>query len=443
MLEILYKIYFICFYTMATINFIFDNFYNGIPIPNGISVEDFKTKLTNEPFKSEIQQIKESDLKSNYNETFNHCYFENDVYYIFRYNNILVKASNTIDDNCLNFYLVMPRNHLHDVDDYLDLYQTKLEKGLNVLFITPHEMGDYIIFKEWVNNNPYKNNIYIISPSYNMRKFYECRSVFFPFFLFNSSKDFKLNAENPEWNVCTKEQYINTQKKKLFVSWNRNVRRMHRLLFYEFLKEQNQLDNNYVSFLEFPPTDYYINSLDTPQFVNKKYLENYINGNGGVRYDIDLMNVELSEIQNKLTNRFNVPEVYSNSYFTIVTETNYFENQAIITEKILRPLANFHPFIIIGPAGIYKELEKFGYKIPNLINHERIDAILNPHIRLKETFEEIKNLINNFNYDKNFVTLHSEVLEHNQNLLLNFKTNDAFYFMYNKLIKTLPKTTLI
>ena len=41
------------------------------------------------------------------------------------------------------------------------------------------------------------------------------------------------------------------------------------------------------------------------------------------------MNVELSEIQNKLTNRFNVPEVYSNSYFTIVTETNYFENQAI------------------------------------------------------------------------------------------------------------------
>ena len=26
---------------MATINFIFDNFYNGIPIPNGISVEDW------------------------------------------------------------------------------------------------------------------------------------------------------------------------------------------------------------------------------------------------------------------------------------------------------------------------------------------------------------------------------------------------------------------
>jgi hypothetical protein len=218
---------------------------------------------------------------------------------------------------------------------------------------------------------------------------------------------------------------------------------MHRLLFYEFLKEQNQLSDNYVSFLEFPPTDYYINSLDTPQFINKNYLQNYIESKGGIRYDIDLMKVELSEIQNKLTNRFNVPEVYSNSYFTIVTETNYFENQAIITEKILRPLANFHPFIIIGPAGIYKELEKFGYKIPKLINHERIDAILNPHIRLKETFEEIKNLINNFNYDKNFVTLHNEVLEHNQNLLLNFKTNDAFYFMYNKLIKTLPKTNLI
>ena len=83
----------------------FDKIYFFTYLGKKLSVDDFKTKLTNEPFKSEIQQIKESDLKSNYNEIFNHCYFENDVYYIFRYNNILVKASNTIDDNCLNFYL--------------------------------------------------------------------------------------------------------------------------------------------------------------------------------------------------------------------------------------------------------------------------------------------------------------------------------------------------
>jgi len=195
---------------MATINFIFDNFYNGIPIPNGISVADFKTKLTNEPFKSEIQQIKESDLKSNYNELFNHCYFEDGKYYIFRHNDIIVKASNEKDNNSLNFYLVMARNHLSDIDDLLEFYQTKLEIGYNILFVSIHEMGDYPKFKNWVNTNPYKNNIYISAPSYNMRRFYECKVIFFPFFLFDPGKDFKFKAENSEWNVCTKEQYINT-----------------------------------------------------------------------------------------------------------------------------------------------------------------------------------------------------------------------------------------
>lgn len=422
---------------MKKINFIFDNFYNDIPIPNGVTIADFKKNLTDEPFKSKIQQIRESELKSNYNEMFNHCYIEDGKYYIFRHNDIVVNASNKKDNNSLNFYLVMARNHLSDIDSLLEFYQTKLEFGHNILFVSIHEMGDYPKFKNWVNTNPYKNNIYISAPSYNMRRFYECKVIFFPFFLFDPGKDFKFKAENFKWNVCTKEQYINTPKEKLFVSWNRNVRRMHRLLFYEFLKEKNQLNNNYVSFLEFPPNDYYVNLLGDTHFLNnnKKYLQNFINGNNSIRYDIDLPGVELSEIQNKLTNRFNVPNVYAKSYFSIVTETNYFENEATITEKILRPIANFHPFIVIGKEGIYKELEKFGYIIPKLINYEKIDSILNPHLRLEATFDEIKKLINNFKYDKDFVYSQCEVLEHNQNLLLNFDKNEALYFLYNKLIK--------
>jgi len=422
---------------MKKINFIFDNFYNDIPIPNGVTIADFEKNLTNEPFKSKIQQIRESELKSNYNEMFNHCYIEDGKYYIFRHNDIVVNASNKKDNNSLNFYLVMARNHLSDIDNLLEFYQTKLELGHNILFVSIHEMGDYPKFKNWVNTNPYKNNIYISAPSYNMRRFYECKVIFFPFFLFDPGKDFRFNAENSKWNVCTKEQYINTPKEKLFVSWNRNVRRMHRLLFYEFLKEQNQLNNNYVSFLEFPPNDYYINLLGDTNFLdnNKKYLENFINGNSPIRYDIDLPGIELSEIQNKLTNRFNVPDVYAKSYFSIVTETNYFENEATITEKILRPIANFHPFIVIGKEGIYKELEKFGYVIPKLINYEKIDSTINPHLRLAIILDEIKKLVNNFKYDKDFVYSHCEVLEHNQNLLLNFDKNEAFYFLYNKLIK--------
>jgi hypothetical protein len=69
------------------------------------------------------------------------------------------------------------------------------------------------------------------------------------------------------------------------------------------------------------------------------------------------------------------------------------------------------------------------------VEEDKIDSILNPHLRLEATFDEIKKLINNFKYDKDFVYSQCEVLEHNQNLLLNFDKNEALYFLYNKLIK--------
>ena len=67
---------------------------------------------------------------------FNHCYIEDGKYYIFRHNDIVVNASNKKDNNSLNFYLVMARNHLSDIDNLLEFYQTKLELGHNILFVS-------------------------------------------------------------------------------------------------------------------------------------------------------------------------------------------------------------------------------------------------------------------------------------------------------------------
>lgn len=416
---------------MKKINFIFDKWHsNGYPIPNGLTESDVSFYNPNgTPY---IHQIKEKPFTTNFNEITNNTIIDDGVLYFFRNNNIVVYGSDKIAEDSINFYLVMSNGHLENLDPYLDLYQKRLEEGHNLLLMSVHEMGEYNKFKTWINENPYRDKIYVVSPCYNFRNFYKCKSIFFPFFLFDPGKDFRFAAEKPEWSVCTKEQYLNTPKEKLYVSWNRNVRRVHRLILHQFLKYNNYLDKGYNSFLEFPEKHYYDNLTERDDFLFKEELFKF-NEDGANRLDIDLDGVQLADIQNKLTNRFNVPDVYKKSYFSIVTETNYFENVGIITEKILRPLANFHPFIIIGSAGIYKELEKFGYQIPKLIDHERIDSIQNPQIRLKETLIEIKKLIDNFDYTENFCNLQVDILEHNQNLLLNFKTRDCFEFLYNKL----------
>ena len=38
---------------------------------------------------------------------------------------------------------------------------------------------------------------------------------------------------------------------------------------------------------------------------------------------------------------------YKNTYISLVTETFFYEDDYIVTEKVYKPMSHFHPFIII------------------------------------------------------------------------------------------------
>jgi hypothetical protein len=416
---------------MKKINFYFEHWTdNNFPIPNGETNESFILDNTD---KNYVWKVHESKYETSFNEILQNFRRTSDREFInFQHKDIIVTISNEIKTDAKNYYVVMPKTHLFYLDKYLPTYDIKLKEGHTILFVSPHEIGEYTEFFDWINNNEYKDNIIIVSIAKNLNEYVKCKTIFFPFLLFDMGKDFKFKGEKEEWSVCTREQYETTPKEKDFVSWNRNVRRLHRLLFYEFCKEE-QLLNNYVSFIDFPDRDLYVNMLANPEFTSlKKYIKNY-SEYGGERLDIDLKGIPNNEVQNKLTNRFNVPDVYKKSHFSIVTETNYFENFEVITEKILRPIANHHPFILIGSKNSYEILKEFGYKIPNIINYEYIDNAPNPILRIGRTFIEIKKLLSYLEVNKKLPNLDLDILSHNQNLLLNTNREETFYNLFEKI----------
>ena len=86
--------------------------------------------------------------------------------------------------------------------------------------------------------------------------------------------------------------------------------------------------------------------------------------------------------------------LYHDSYFSVVTETNYYDDQPgrFFSEKIFKPVAMEHPFMIVSrphSLDIFKEL---GYKSFSPYIDESYDTIEDNSERLLAIVKEIKRL---------------------------------------------------
>jgi len=67
-----------------------------------------------------------------------------------------------------------------------------------------------------------------------------------------------------------------------------------------------------------------------------------------------------------------VPEMYKNTYFSVVTES-VTEFSPFLTEKIFKPLLAGHPFIVLGSAGYYQKLKELGFQTFDTVIDESFD----------------------------------------------------------------------
>jgi hypothetical protein len=120
------------------------------------------------------------------------------------------------------------------------------------------------------------------------------------------------------------------------------------------------------------------------------------------------------------------PTLHDHTCFSIVNETeinNYNNTSMFFSEKILKPIINFQPFVVYGQCGINHALRELGYKLYDDYFDLSFDQEPNNILRYKKLLESITSLTKQLaaasikeQMDWRFRNI--ELLEHNYNIFL-------------------------
>jgi hypothetical protein len=80
---------------------------------------------------------------------------------------------------------------------------------------------------------------------------------------------------------------------------------------------------------------------------------------------------------------------YEQSWFTVITETEMRPRASRITEKVIKPLVNFHPLVVFGNPGALKMIREYGFVTFEELFDESYDEVLNPRQRFDLTYEQV------------------------------------------------------
>jgi hypothetical protein len=182
-----------------------------------------------------------------------------------------------------------------------------------------------------------------------------------------------------------------TVPSKLFLTWNRRFR-SHRIDLVLGLEKLNLVERSYISMGVVDPEQAQHNfaqvagggspELGTDgshvvRFFNRLPLE--------VDHEKDLLSM-CSELKGTTGN------FYKDSLISIVTETNYNQNEVTTTEKTFKPMMHKHPLIMVGSPKTLQALKDMGYKTFGQWWSEQYDNIHDPTERMKEIYRIIEEI---------------------------------------------------
>lgn len=346
----------------------------------------------------------------------------------------------------LNLYVIEPFyvNRLDEIFEKISTtaYQKLINGELKLLIYFPFEGFKLDLYDNWFLRlhqlfNKYNlNNVkkYFIYNNLTIEEQYqnlknnnliligtEFTKVFgYPYFHFeyyHMIKNRHINFPNEIINV---NDLFN--KEKDFLSLNSKIR-AHRVLVISELYRRNIVGNSFLSFMgspfDHPETtiDYAKKTLDQV-FDNAPYISKEIQ-DGVSNYTKNWSPLILDGTADSIYNNSVVAAHYEKSYFSLVTETGM-DHYLRVTEKTFKPIANYHPFIIIGCHGTLEYLRSLGYQtFPELFN-ESYDQETNIPKRLLMVVDQVEKFVNlsKEEKDKKYQQVHQKVL-HNANLFFN------------------------
>ena len=319
-------------------------------------------------------------------------------------------------------------NYQKDEDTYNHL-PNALEKKFGKDFNIWNDLFGIILSKNLIKCIPYESNkkdwVYVIEPwghlSYSCNLFVDERGGGYRNFFKNIPEKIKkdINDDNGKLVINyfynkykefdTAKYFKNKTHKFLFLNRRLEVHKLEVLLqLYENIKNE--------SIISYDKT--LISDDVLFEFTTNFELKN--------KFD-SIPNKSIADIENiKDVNGYKDEnsELYEKSLFSIVTETNFYNDNDFISEKIFKPLWHMQPFIVIGRPYMLKYLKELGFKTFDWLIDETYDTIEDNNTRMKLIITEIEKLNKmDFNLLKEKIHNSYDILEHNRNVILNIGNN--------------------
>lgn len=178
-------------------------------------------------------------------------------------------------------------------------------------------------------------------------------------------------------------------KIKDFVCLNRNLR-FHRLALVSELKRNKLMHSSHVTLIggqemltpgksECWKAEEYILKDNEKTFYFKKFIENYVPIKSRfIPDDASHNNIFFPPLQ-----------YYTESFYSLVTETEVSEKTLFLTEKTAKPISLYHPFLILGNPFTLKYLRSLGYETFPEFFDESYDEETNLNKRFNMIIEQV------------------------------------------------------
>jgi len=135
------------------------------------------------------------------------------------------------------------------------------------------------------------------------------------------------------------------------------------------------------------------------------------------QHGIQLPNDE--DFQSGGWDRFFNPDWYDSTCFSVVTES--YVDQRLLSEKTFKPIAFYHPFLILGHCGILTDLKNMGFETFDNIFDESYDSEICMTTRCNIIVDNIKKFLDIEYVEIAQDTITQAKLQHNHDLFYNEK----------------------
>jgi hypothetical protein len=212
-------------------------------------------------------------------------------------------------------------------------------------------------------------------------------------FLVDHYRDLKntsIEHNGTEIGLLSSDEYLSFEKKKFFLSYNKNTTKTFRVQLLLWLMKTGMIDDSYVSIL-IRNENFNRRELESTQDELYDLIAYY---NRFERMGFNVLDWDYPNHKNDVFSnlKYTTKSHYGETLFNIISETS-FENESLnLTEKSFKALANSHPFLIIGDRYSNQYIKELGFEQYDDIIDYSFDSVENRDERLNLAFKQIKKI---------------------------------------------------